>query len=335
MMEYRKKPVVIEAHQLPIPPSDGSTNDAYEGAVWAFLDWRKKVGFEDFTSERDGCIAIETLESTMTAEPGDWIIRGVAGEFYPCKPDIFAATYESAALSPRQMVADSAQAEVDAMRWRIFAEALEGEAGKAELDHLMRILDQCAAKAAIGMGAISHLLAAATAPSASPALPSPACGLFEDMLTSLEYTEAVYRLSVVKDSGEPSSTLENLQRVIARAKAASPAALTNAERRSGFSCAKRAADPQNEFAACRQWCGDSQHCISGFDTAKFFRHVDAILSMDMEQREQSTFGAREATPELLAAVRAVNEIEEKTRHALLAPPPAAELERPTQAPEKS
>lgn len=39
-------------------------------------------------------IAIDTLEGTMRALPGDWIIRGVQGEFYPCKPDIFAETYE-------------------------------------------------------------------------------------------------------------------------------------------------------------------------------------------------------------------------------------------------
>ena len=39
-------------------------------------------------------IAIDTLEGEMHADPGDWIIRGVQGEFYPCKPDIFEATYE-------------------------------------------------------------------------------------------------------------------------------------------------------------------------------------------------------------------------------------------------
>lgn len=44
-------------------------------------------------------IEIETLEGTMRAEPGDWIIRGVKGEFYPCKPDIFEATYETAVLA--------------------------------------------------------------------------------------------------------------------------------------------------------------------------------------------------------------------------------------------
>lgn len=57
-VKYRKKPVVIEAWQ---------TNEA---------------------------VVIETLEGTMRADPGDWIITGVKGEVYPCKPDIFEATYE-------------------------------------------------------------------------------------------------------------------------------------------------------------------------------------------------------------------------------------------------
>jgi hypothetical protein len=39
-------------------------------------------------------VVIATLEGDMTASPGDWIIKGVKGEFYPCKPDIFEATYE-------------------------------------------------------------------------------------------------------------------------------------------------------------------------------------------------------------------------------------------------
>jgi hypothetical protein len=50
---------------------------------------------------------IHTLEGTMLASPGDWIIRGVRGEFYPCKPDIFAEAYEVAdapKASPRQVV---------------------------------------------------------------------------------------------------------------------------------------------------------------------------------------------------------------------------------------
>lgn len=57
-MRFRKKPVVIEAYQTDVE------------------------------------VKIETLEGTMTANPGDWIITGVKGERYPCKPDIFEATYE-------------------------------------------------------------------------------------------------------------------------------------------------------------------------------------------------------------------------------------------------
>lgn len=84
-MKYRKKPVVIEAYQLP-PLNTPPTRELVD-----FLGASERP----ITSERDGTLAIQTLEGTMTAEPGDWIIRGVKGEYYPCKPDIFAATYEA------------------------------------------------------------------------------------------------------------------------------------------------------------------------------------------------------------------------------------------------
>jgi len=77
--QYRKKPVVIEAIQY-----DGDNWDDIE--VWT--DFRAKHW------RSSNVMAIETLEGTMTANVGDWIIKGVAGEFYPCKPDVFAATYE-------------------------------------------------------------------------------------------------------------------------------------------------------------------------------------------------------------------------------------------------
>ena len=48
------------------------------------------------------CLDIKTLEGTMRAMPEDWIIRGIRGEFYPCKPDIFAATYEPAPEQERE-----------------------------------------------------------------------------------------------------------------------------------------------------------------------------------------------------------------------------------------
>jgi hypothetical protein len=87
-MRYRKKPVVIEAMQFP-----GITLDTVD-AVMAFEDWAKANKFSG--RYRGAYVVIETLEGEMIASPGDWIIKGVKGEFYPCKPDIFEATYEPA-----------------------------------------------------------------------------------------------------------------------------------------------------------------------------------------------------------------------------------------------
>ena len=84
--KYRKKPVVIEAMQF-----DGG--NAAEVAAWC----GGKV--ESATCHGDGppyLVMIDTLEGRMAAGRGDFVIRGVQGEFYPCKPDIFAATYEPA-----------------------------------------------------------------------------------------------------------------------------------------------------------------------------------------------------------------------------------------------
>lgn len=81
MKNYRKKPVVIQAVRL-----TSKTRSK-------ILDW----GGPNVTAvwQYDGPrIAVKTLEGTLTADHGDWIIKGVKGEFYPCKPDIFKATYE-------------------------------------------------------------------------------------------------------------------------------------------------------------------------------------------------------------------------------------------------
>jgi len=80
-MKYRKRPVVIEAHQW-----DGYAAHALELCAW--------IG--DAASYAAGHIYIKTLEGTMAADPLDFIIRGVQGEHYPCKPDIFDASYEIA-----------------------------------------------------------------------------------------------------------------------------------------------------------------------------------------------------------------------------------------------
>jgi hypothetical protein len=84
MSKYRKKPVVIEACQLP---------KAGEDNVDDFILWADEHGLP-YNSDRNEGISIETLEGTMRGDPGDWIIKGVNGEFYPCKPDIFAKTYD-------------------------------------------------------------------------------------------------------------------------------------------------------------------------------------------------------------------------------------------------
>ncbi len=84
MAKYRKKPVVIEAYQLPARNKDVADS---------FHIWCDAVGFSNFTSGRDQTLIIHTLEGDMEASPDDWIIKGVAGEFYPCKPDIFLSTY--------------------------------------------------------------------------------------------------------------------------------------------------------------------------------------------------------------------------------------------------
>lgn len=92
-MKYRKKQVVIEAEQL---TSELLLECLIKNAPGPF-------GLSvsgNFHSERRelyrAWISIKTLEGTMRAEAGDWIIKGVKGELYPCKPDIFEATYEPA-----------------------------------------------------------------------------------------------------------------------------------------------------------------------------------------------------------------------------------------------
>jgi len=82
-MKYRKKPVVIEAFQLIEP------NIPIRIASWC----NGKVCGTGYIGKKQW-IEIETLEGVMKAGYGDWIIKGIKGEFYPCKNDIFEATYE-------------------------------------------------------------------------------------------------------------------------------------------------------------------------------------------------------------------------------------------------
>jgi hypothetical protein len=80
MKKYRKKPIVIDAVRF--DPSGSNRNTI--------------ARLSNVAAEPDGTLSIHTLEGVMTAYPGDWIIRGIKGEVYPCKADIFEATYEPA-----------------------------------------------------------------------------------------------------------------------------------------------------------------------------------------------------------------------------------------------
>jgi hypothetical protein len=89
-MRYRKKPVVIEA-ELFKTNNDPDENDMNSLVEWINIETKNP----SLLARHDGTqIYIVTLEGTMTAQVGDYIIKGVQGEFYPCKPDIFEATYE-------------------------------------------------------------------------------------------------------------------------------------------------------------------------------------------------------------------------------------------------
>ena len=81
-MKYRKKPVVIEAIQF---------NNITEPTVYERIEeWSDGKVKRAYTE-----MYIDTLEGRMQVESGDWVIKGIKGEFYPCKPDIFEATYEA------------------------------------------------------------------------------------------------------------------------------------------------------------------------------------------------------------------------------------------------
>lgn len=94
-MKYRKKPVVIEAFQYDgdLKGSDGQ----YYVPDWAVKAFENKaIFFDGLDSESPPTeLFIKTLEGVHHANVGDYIIQGVNGELYPCKPDIFEKTYEA------------------------------------------------------------------------------------------------------------------------------------------------------------------------------------------------------------------------------------------------
>lgn len=85
MPKFRKKPVVIEAIKW----------DGEEDTFDVVLEWGAENEDRTF-AQSEGSLYIATLEGEMRADKGDWIIRGIKGEVYPCKPDIFVETYDPA-----------------------------------------------------------------------------------------------------------------------------------------------------------------------------------------------------------------------------------------------
>lgn len=97
-LKFKKKPIEVEAFQM----TQERRMDNQDWPVWLHDAWQKGQGevgavfpadypFSDGTDE----LKIHTPEGEMRVSFGDWIIRGVKGELYPCKPDIFEATYEA------------------------------------------------------------------------------------------------------------------------------------------------------------------------------------------------------------------------------------------------
>lgn len=84
ILDYRKKPVVVQAIQL-----DGTKEN-----LQAVRDFLKETRYGCLKRADGYHFDIHTLEGVMHANPGDYIVKGVQGEFYPVKPDIFEATYE-------------------------------------------------------------------------------------------------------------------------------------------------------------------------------------------------------------------------------------------------
>jgi hypothetical protein len=97
MATFRSKVVEIEARQF---------NDGAEG--YDILNWINNAQYKrdpslPFAKWRNSAMFIPTLEGEMRADKGDWIICGLRGEFYPCKPDVFSMKYEAVGSGPPQM----------------------------------------------------------------------------------------------------------------------------------------------------------------------------------------------------------------------------------------
>lgn len=94
MPKFRKKPIVVEAFQM----TEARRMDNSEWPNWLHRAWNAEGEGSLFIDEDDPDhhrLALGTLEGVYRIQWSDWIIQGIAGELYPCKPDIFEVTYEA------------------------------------------------------------------------------------------------------------------------------------------------------------------------------------------------------------------------------------------------
>lgn len=157
MAKYRKKPLVIEAirNDGAWPPVVAWLTDLAGGRFGGFAF--QPGGSPPITRNPDGTLNIVTLEGTMRVALGDWIIRGVAGELYPCKPDIFKATYE-----PVEAAYDAAVAKHGPMRgphegYAVILEEIEELWEAVRRDDLSQALHEAAQVGAMAARFINDL----------------------------------------------------------------------------------------------------------------------------------------------------------------------------------
>ena len=102
-MKYRKKPIVIEAFQM----TEARRSDNSEWPSWLSQAWQRDPGENALWIDPDDParekLVVGTLEGVHRVTWGDYIIQGVQGELYPCKPDIFEATYDEMEATVRAM----------------------------------------------------------------------------------------------------------------------------------------------------------------------------------------------------------------------------------------
>jgi hypothetical protein len=102
MAKWRKKPVVIDAVRFLRIDDEGKTQLNEEAPDWIVAAGQlppREKGALMINPINGQDLLIHTLEGEMIVSPGDWIIRGLQGELYPCKPEIFAASYERASYA--------------------------------------------------------------------------------------------------------------------------------------------------------------------------------------------------------------------------------------------